>query len=65
MGRLWFFVSFRNLFRILFFFDPQSAISFPELNIRLYDENSESDYYFFLHQKQNIFFSNNGNQNFF
>jgi hypothetical protein len=40
-------------------------ISFsPEFNIRLYDKNSESDF-FFLHQNQNIFFSNIGNQNIF
>ena len=32
--------------------------------IRLYDKNSESDF-FFLHQNQNIFFSNIGNQNIF
>jgi hypothetical protein len=31
---------------------------FPEFNIRLYDKNSESHYFFFLHQNQNIFFSN-------
>jgi hypothetical protein len=30
---------------------------FPEFNIRLYDKNSESDYFFYLHQNQNIFFS--------
>jgi hypothetical protein len=36
---------------------------FPEFNIRLYDKKSESDYFFFLHQNQNIFFSNIGNQN--
>ena len=33
---------------------------FPEFNIRLYDK---SHYFFFLHQNQNIFFSNIGNQN--
>jgi hypothetical protein len=38
---------------------------FPEFNIRLHDKNSESDYFFFLHQNQNIFFSNIGNQNIF
>ena len=27
----------------------------PEFNIRLHDKNSESDYFFFLHQNQNIF----------
>ena len=36
---------------------------FPEFNIRIYDKNSESDYFFFLHQNQNIFFSNIVNQN--
>ena len=35
----------------------------PEFNIRLYDKNSEPDYFFFLHQNHNIFFSNIGNQN--
>jgi hypothetical protein len=38
---------------------------FPEFNIRLYDKNSESDYFFFLRQNQNIFFNNIGNQNIF
>ena len=39
-------------------------IFFPEFNIWLYDKNSESDYFvFLLHQNQNIFFSNIGNQN--
>ena len=36
-----------------------------EFNIRLYDKNSESDYFYFLHQIENIFFSNIGNQNIF
>jgi hypothetical protein len=49
----------------LLFFVAHSAIFFPEFNIRLYDKNSESDYFFFLHQNQNIFFSNTGNQNIF
>jgi hypothetical protein len=38
---------------------------FPEIIIRLYDKNSESDYFFFLHQNQSIFFSSIGNQNIF
>jgi hypothetical protein len=29
-----------------FFFVAQSAIFFPEFNIRLYDKNSESDFFF-------------------
>jgi hypothetical protein len=66
-----FFVLFRIFFsdntkvRIFIFFVAQSANIFPEFNIRLYDKNSESDYFFFLHQYQNIFFSNIGNQNIF
>jgi hypothetical protein len=51
--------------RILFFLSCKAQIFFPEFNIRLYDKNSESEYFFFLHQKQNIFFSNIGNQNIF
>jgi hypothetical protein len=42
----------------------EAQFFFPEFNIRLYDKNSESDF-FFLHQNQNIFFSNIGNQNIF
>ena len=35
-----------------FFFVAQNI--FPEINFRLYDKNSESGYFFFLHQNQNI-----------
>ena len=49
----------------LFLWSRKARIFFPEFNIRLYDKNSESDYFFFLHQNQNIFFSNIGNQNIF
>jgi hypothetical protein len=59
-GGLWFFVSFR-----IFFWSRKGRTFFPEFNIRLYDKNSESDYFFFLHQNQNIFFSHIGNQNIF
>ena len=52
-GGLWFFVSFRNFFSdntrvgIFIFFVVQSAKFFsPEFNIRLYDKNSESDFFF-------------------
>ena len=67
-GGLWFFVSFRNFFsdntRVrIFFLSRKARIFFPEFNIGLYDKNSETDYFFFLHQNQNIFFSNIGNQN--
>ena len=47
------------------FLSREARIFFLEFNIRLYDKNSESDYFFFLHQNQNIFFCNIGNQNFF
>ena len=49
----------------LFLLSRKARIFSPEFNIRLYDNNSESDYFFFLHQNQNIFFSNIGNQNIF
>ena len=60
-----------NLFRTkqeleyLLFLSRNAGNFVPEFNIRLYDKNSESDYFFFLHQNQNIFFSNIGNQNIF
>ena len=50
---------------IYFFCHAKREFFFLELNIRLYDKNSESDYFFFLHQNQNIIFSNIGNQNIF
>ena len=64
------------LFRSEFFFRTTQELKFflfcrakrnffSEFNIRLYDKNSESDFFFFLHQNQNIFFSNIGNQNIF
>ena len=59
------FFSDNTRVRILIFFVAQSAKFFPQFNIRLYDKNSESFYFFFLHQNQNIFFSNIGNQNVF
>ena len=48
----------------LFFLSRKARKFFPKCNIRLYDKDSESDF-FFLHQNQNIFFSNIGNQNIF
>ena len=49
-----FFFSDNTRVRIFIFFVAQSAIFFPEFNIMLYDKNSESDYFFFLHLNQNI-----------
>jgi hypothetical protein len=60
--RLWFFYSFRKKnsentrVRIFIFFVAQSANFFPDFNIRLYDKNSESDYYFFPPPKSEYFF---------
>jgi hypothetical protein len=42
----------------LFFLSCKTQF-FPELNTRLYDKNSESDFFFFLHQNQNIFLEKN------
>ena len=47
------------------FLSRKARKCFQHFNIRLYDKNSESDYFFFLHQNQNIFFNNIGNQNIF
>ena len=57
-----FFGTTREL-EYLFFLSRKARKFFTEINIRLYDKNSESYYFFFLHQNQNMFFSNIGNQN--
>jgi hypothetical protein len=49
----------------LFFLSRKALNFFPELIIRLYDENSESDYFFLPPPKSEYFFSNIGNQNIF
>jgi hypothetical protein len=59
-----FFRTTREL-EYLIFLLRKVQIFFPEFNIMLYDKISESDYFFFLHQNQNIFFINIGNQNIF
>jgi hypothetical protein len=52
--------------RIFIFFVSQSEIFFPEFNIRLYMTKTLNPIIiFYLHQNQNIFFSNIGNQNIF
>ena len=54
-GGLWFFVSFRIIFldnmRVRMFIFCRA-----EFNIRLYDKNSESDYFFFPPPKSEYFF---------
>ena len=56
------FVSFRN------FFSDNTRVrkkKIPEFSIWLYDKNSESDYFFFLHQNQNIFFQQHWESEYF
>jgi len=47
-----------------FFGQRKLEYLFSQFNIKLYDKNSESDF-FFLHQIQNILFSKIGNKNIF
>ena len=60
-----FFPGQHNSWNIYFFLSRKAQFFFTIFNIRLYDKFFESDYFFFLHQNQNIFFSNIGNQNIF
>jgi hypothetical protein len=68
-----FFGSFRIFFfritresEYLIYLLRGARIFFPEFNTRLYDKKTLNQIIFiFLHQNQNIFFSNIGNQNFF
>ena len=60
-----FFFGQHNSQIIYFLLSSKARIFFPEFDIRLYDKNSESDYFFFLQQNQNFVFSNIGNQNIF
>jgi hypothetical protein len=58
-GELWFFVSLRKFFRttrvrIFIFLSRKTRIFFPKFNIRLYDKNSESDYFFFPPPKSEV-----------
>ena len=48
-----------------FFFVVQSANFLPEFNIRLYDKNSESDYYFFPPPKSEYFFQQHWESEYF
>jgi hypothetical protein len=59
-----FFFGQHKSWNIYFFCRAKREFFFQNLTLG-YDKNSESDYFFFLHQNQNIFFSNIGNQNIF
>ena len=70
-GALWFFVSFRKNFfgqhklEYFFFLSRLARILFPEFNIRLYDKNSESDYFFFPPTKSEYFFQQHWESEYF
>ena len=49
------YVSKIDFSRLLKELTPQKCQKCMYINISLYDKNSESDYFFFLHQNQNIF----------
>ena len=67
---LWFFVSFRIIFldntriRIFIFLSRKARIFFPKFNIRLYDKNSESDF-FFPSPKSEYFFQQHWESEYF
>ena len=70
-GGLWFFVSFRIFFsdntrvRIYFILSRKAQFFFPEFHIRLYDKNSESDYFFFPPPKSEYFFQQHWESEYF
>ena len=49
----------------LFFLSRKAGIFFPEFNIRLYDKNSESDYFFFPPPKSEYFFQQHWESEYF
>ena len=59
-----FFRTTREL-EYLFFLSRKARIFFPEFNIRLYDKNSESDYYFFPPPKSEYFFQQHWESEYF
>jgi hypothetical protein len=49
----------------LFFLSRKARNVFPEFNIRLYDKNSESDYFFFPPPKSEYFFQQHWESEYF
>jgi hypothetical protein len=70
-GGLWFLFRSENFIRptqeleYLIFCRAKRNFFFQNITLGYITKNSESDYFFFLHQNQNIFFSTIGNQNIF
>jgi hypothetical protein len=71
MGGLWFFVSFRIFYsdnmrvRTFIFLSRKAQIFFLEFNIRYYDKNSESEYFFFPPPKSEYFFQRHWESEYF
>ena len=59
-----FFGATREL-KYFFFLSLKARIFFPEFNIRLYDKNSESDYFFFPPPKSKYFFQQHWESEYF
>jgi hypothetical protein len=70
-GGIWYFVSFiifsldNTRGRIFIFLSRKARIFFPEFNIRLYDKNSESDYFFFPPPKSEYLFQQHWESEYF
>ena len=71
-GGLWFFVLFRNFFSdntrviiFIYFLSREAQFFFQNLILGYLTKTLNQIIIFFLHQNQNIFFSNIGNQNIF
>ena len=68
---LWLFVSFRKKIsdntrvKILLFMSRKARNFFPDINIRLYYKNSESDYFFFPPPKSEYFFQQHWESEYF
>jgi hypothetical protein len=64
-GDYGYFFSDNTRVRIFILFVAQNANFFPVVNIRLYDKNSESNYYFFSSTKIRIFFQQHWESEYF
>jgi hypothetical protein len=60
-----FFLRTTQELEYLFFLSREAQLFFPEFNIRLYDKNSESDYFFFPPPKSEYFFQQHWESEYF
>ena len=63
--RLEFFFQTTQELEYYFFLSRKARIFFPEFNIRLYDKNSESDFFFFPPPKSEYFFQQHWESDYF